>query len=86
MDNSSQKRKAGKIKDAFENILKSSKRKLNLIETDDGSEFVNKIFTILLITKNIKRYSRNTSLGSVFAERFYRTTRDLLKRPVFERG
>ena len=63
-----------------------SKRKPNLIETDDGSEFLNKLFSNLLNNKNIKRYSRNTSLGAVFAKRFNRTIRDLLKRPVFERG
>ena len=79
-------KKAEIIKNAFENILKSSKRKPNLIETDDGSEFVNKLFTNLLNNKNIKRYSRNTSLGAVFAERFNRTIRDLLKKPVFEKG
>ena len=79
-------KKAEIIEDAFENILKSSKRKPNLIETDDGSEFVNKLFTNLLNNKKIKRYSRNTSLRAVFAERFNRTIRDLLKRPVFENG
>ena len=56
-----------------------------MIETDGGSEFVNKFFTNLLNKKNIIRYSRNTSLGAVFAERFNRTIRDLLKRPVFEK-
>ena len=74
------------MKGAFENILKSSKRKPNLIETDDGSEFVNKTFTNLLNTIYIKRYSRNTSLGAIFAEKFNRTIRYLLKRPVFETG
>ena len=74
------------IKDSFENILISSKRQPNLIETDDGSEFVNKIFTNLPSTKKIKRYSRNTALGAVSAERFNRTIRHLLKLPVFEKG
>ena len=57
-----------------------------MTKTDDGSEFINKIFTNRLNTKKIKRYSRNTDLGAVFAERFNRTIRDLLKRPVFEKG
>ena len=64
----------------------SSKRKPNLIETDHGKEFYNKIFQDFLNKNNIKLYSRNSSFGSVFAERFNRTIRDLLKRPVFERG
>ena len=73
------------IKDSFENIMLSSKRKPNLIESDRGKEFYNNIFQDFLNKNNIKLYSRNTSLGAVFAERFNRTIRDLLKRPVFEK-
>ena len=74
------------IKDSFENILISSKRKPNLIETDHGKEFYNNFFQDFLNKNNIKLYSRNSSFGSVFAERFNRTIRDLLKKIVFERG
>ena len=74
------------IKDSFENILISSKRQPNLIESDRGKEFYNNIFKDFLNKNNIKLYSRNTSYGAVFAERFDRTIRDLLKRPVFEKG
>ena len=73
-------------KDSFENILLNSKRKPNLIETDRGEEFHNNIFQDFLNKNNIKIYSRNSSYGAVFAERFNRTIRDLLKRPVFEKG
>ena len=64
----------------------SSKRKPNLIESDRGKEVYNNIFQDFLNKTDIKLYSRNTSLGAVFAERFNRTIRDLLKRPVFEKG
>ena len=74
------------IKDSFENILISSKRKPNLIETDRGKELYNNIFQEFLNKNNIKLYSRISSYGAVFAERFNRTIRDLLKRPVFEKG
>ena len=74
------------IKDSFKNIIISSKRQPNLIETDRGKEFYNNIFQEFLNKNNIKLYSRNSSLGAVFAERFNRTIRDLLKRPVFEKG
>ena len=74
------------IKDSFENILIKSKRSPILIETDRGKDFYNNIFQDFLIKNNIKLYSRNSSLGAVFAERFNRTIRDLLKRPVFEKG
>ena len=73
-------------KDSFENILISSKRKPNLIETDRGQEFYNNIFQNFLNKNNIKLYSRNSSVGAVFAERFNRTIRDLLKKNVFEQG
>ena len=74
------------IKDSFENILISSKSKPNLIETDRGKEFYNNIFQDFLNKNDIKLYSRNSSYGAVFAERFNRTIRDLLKKIVFERG
>ena len=75
-----------KIKDSFENTLISSKISPNLIEIDRGEEFYNNIFQDFLNKNNIKLYSRKTSLGAVFAERFNRTIRDLLKKIVFERG
>ena len=74
------------IRNSFENILINSKRFPNLIESDRGKEFYNNIFQDFLNKNNIKHYSRNSSYGAVFAERFNRTIRDLLKRPVFQRG
>ena len=74
------------IKDSFGNIIISSKRKPNLIESDRGKEFYNNIFQDFLNKNNIKLYSRNSSYGAVFAERFNRTIRDLLKKIVFENG
>ena len=41
------KKKAQLLKISFEFIPKTSKRKPNLIETDDGKEFVNNLFTDL---------------------------------------
>ena len=72
------------IRDSFEKILISAKRKPNIIETDRGKEFYNNIFQDFLNKNNIKLYSRNSSYGAVFAERFNRTIRDLLKKIVFE--
>ena len=74
------------IKDSFENILINSKRKPNLIESDRGKEFYNNIFQDCLNKNNTKLYSRNSSYGAVFAERFNRTIRGLLKKIVFEKG
>ena len=73
-------------KDSFEKILISSKRKPNLIESDRGKEFYNNIFQEFLNKKNIKLFSRNTYLEAVFVERYNKTIRNLLKKPVFENG
>ena len=85
MDDTSPKN-AQTIKDSFENILISSTRSPKLIESDRGKEFYNNIFQDFLNKNNIKLYSRNSSYGAVFAERFNRTIRDLLKKIVFEQG
>ena len=74
------------IKDSFERIIISSKRSPNLLETDRGKEFYNNKFQDFLNKNNIKLYSRNTSYGAVFGERFNRTIRDLLKKIFFEHG
>ena len=72
-------------KNSFESILRYSKRKQTLFGTKDGKELVIKIFTDFLIRNNIERYSRYTCLGAGFADRFNRTIKNHLKKPVFER-
>ena len=79
------KKNAQTIKDSFENILISSQRKPNLFESDRGKKFYDNNFQDFLNKNNIKLYSRNSSFGSVYAERFNRSIRDLLKKPVFEK-
>ena len=77
---------AQSITDAFSEIIKSSNRKPNLLETDDGNEFVGNFFNEFLNNNNIKKFSRYTDEGAVFAERIKRTIGNLSKRPVFEKG
>ena len=79
----SKKKNALTMKNSFENILISSKRRPNLIESDRGKEFYNNIFQDFLNKNNIKLYSRNSSFGSVFAQRFNRTIRDLITKTCF---
>ena len=74
------------MKDSFESVRISSKRKTNLIETNRGKVVNNNFFQNFLTQNNLKHYSRNSSLGAVFAERFNLTIKHLLKRPVFERS
>ena len=70
----------------FSNILTTSKRKPLKIESDRGTEFYNNIFQNLLKSKNIQHYSRFTYKGPSIAERVIKTIRNLLKKPVFEKG
>ena len=51
----------------------------------EENNFFENIHQNYLCNNDIKHYSRNTSLGAVFAEKFHGTIRDLLKRPVFEK-
>ena len=74
------------ITNEFSNILTKSKRKPLKIESDRGSEFYNSVFQIFLKSKNIHHYSRYTDKGPSIAERVIRTIRNLLKKPVFEKG
>ena len=74
------------ITDEFSNILTKSKRKLLKLESDGGSEFYNSIFQIFLKSKHIHHDSRLTDKGPSIAERVIRNIRNLLKKPVFEKG
>ena len=76
---------AQSITDAFSQNIKTSRRKPNLLETDDGKESVNKTLNELLNKHSFKRYSRNTALGALCADNFKRTIRNLLNKPVFEK-
>ena len=70
----------------FSNILSHSKRKPNKIETDRGKEFYNSTFKNFLKLNDINHYSRFTEKRAVIAERVNKTIRNMLKKPVFEKG
>ena len=74
------------ITNEFSNIITTSKRKPLKLESDRGTEFYNSIFQNFLKLKNIHHYSRFTDKGPSIAERVIRTIRNLLKKPVFEKG
>ena len=74
------------ITNEFPNILSTSKRKPLKIESDRGTELYNSIFKKFLKSKSIQHYSRYTDKGPSMAERVIRTVRNLLKKPVFEKG
>ena len=73
-------------KNSFKKVILTSKSKPNLTKNDRGREFYENIFQNFLKNNNLKHDSRNSSIGDVFAEKYTRTIRDLLKWPVFARG
>ena len=80
------KNKCGKTKtDQYSKIITNSKRKPDKLESDRGKEFYNSTFQNLLKLNNIHHYSRYTDKGRSFAERIFRTIRNLIKKPVFEK-
>ena len=50
------------------------------------NKFYNNIFQDFLNINSVKNYSRNSSYGAVFAERFNCTIRDLVKKIIFEQA
>ena len=74
------------ITNEFSNVLTTSKRKPIKIESDRGKEWYNSIFQNILKAKNIHHHSRFKDEDPCIAERVIRTIRNLLKKPVFEKG
>ena len=74
------------ITNEFSKILTTSKRKPLKLESDRGSAFNNSIFQKILKTKIIQHSSRFTDKSPTIAERVIRTLRNLLKKPVLEKG
>ena len=56
------------ITNEFSNILTTSKRKPNKLESDRGTEFYNSILQNFLKSTNIHQYSRYTDKGPSIAE------------------
>ena len=70
----------------FSKTLTTSKRKPIILESDTGGEFWKSIFQNFLKVNFIQHYSRFTDKGPSVAERVVRTIRNLLEKPVFEKG
>ena len=71
------------IKNEFSKILSTSKRKPIKIESGRGKDFYISVFQNLLKVNNIHHSSSYCDKGPSIAERVLRTSRNLLKKPVF---
>ena len=74
------------ITNAFDKIIKQSKRKPNKIWVDQGSEFNNNNFKKWLSNNNIIMYSTYNEGKSVVAERFIRTLKNKLYKHMTATG
>ena len=74
------------IVNAFNKIIKQSKRKPNKIWVDQGGEFYNNVFEKWLSDNNINMYSTYNEGKSVAAERFIRTLKYKLYKHMTATG
>ena len=70
----------------FSNNLTTSKRKPIKLESDRGAEWYNSVFQNFVKSKFKQHYSRITDQGPSIDERLIQTVRNLLKKPVFDKG
>ena len=75
-------KKGSSIVNAFQKILNSSKRKLNKIWVDHGSQFNNNFFKKWLKDNDISMYSTFNEGKSVVAEKFIKTLKNKLYKPM----
>ena len=74
------------IVNAFDKIIKQSKRKPNKIWVDQGSEFYNNNFKKWLSDNNVIMYSTYNEGKPVVAEKFIRTLKNKLYKHMTARG
>ena len=74
------------IVNAFNKIIKQSNRKPNKIWVDQGSEFYNRVFKKWLSDNDIIMYSTYNEGKLVVAERFIRTLKNKLYKPMMSIG
>lgn len=81
------KTKTGKeITTVFRNLLKRTKRKPQLIQSDSGTEFYNKEFKSFLAKNDIHLYSTTTIMKASIVERFQRTFKTMMWKMMAYNG
>ena len=67
---------ADTVLEAFKKIIESSKRIPNMLQSDQGTEFINKKFKNYLNEIHVKHYYVNSELKASVVERFNRTIKE----------
>ena len=70
----------------FEDILKKSGRKPSKLWSDNGGEFLNRYFESMLKTYNIERYTTQSELKAISAERFNQRLMNRIAKLFTERN
>ena len=78
-------KKQTKVQQLFSDFIRRSNCRPIFIETADGKEFVNKFFTHFLNEKNLKHIVV-LKKAAIYAGRFIRTIRGLLKETIVEKN
>lgn len=81
------KDKTGKrVAAAVEKIIKRGKHKIKHLQTDDGKEYFNKVFSNLMMKNNINHYSTKSEKKAAIVERFNRTLKGAMYKSFSNRG
>lgn len=81
------KDKSGKsVASAMEQIITRGNHKPTHLQTDDGKEYFNKVFSELMKKYNIKHYSTKSEKKAAIIERFNRTLKGAMYKTFSQRG
>lgn len=75
---------AKSVTKAMENLLNYTK--IKHLQTDDGTEYFNKLFKALMKKHNINHYSTNSEKKATIIERFNRTIKGMMYKKFSQRG
>lgn len=77
---------AAEVKNAFKRIVDQSKRCPRLLQTDQGKEFYNNMFSSYLKSLGVHHYSTYSNLKASVVERFNRTLKTMMWREFTAQG
>ena len=77
---------AQQVTNAMERIIQRNINKIKLLQTDNGKEYYNKLFNMLMQKYNIKHYSTFSENKSVIIERYNRSLKEAMFKMFSERG
>lgn len=74
------------VTEAMKRIILRDKYRMKLLQTDNGTEYYNKVFNKLMNKYNIKHYSTNSEIKASIIERFNRTLKNDMYKMFSQKG